>query len=63
MTVRTSEYEITEAMMRYGGSFVAQLGRLMRLADEDNKQRLFKAFPEYIQQYDAIAWQHAEQSR
>jgi hypothetical protein len=63
MIVRTSEYEITEAMVRFGGSFVVQLARLIRLADETNKRRLFEAFPDYIREYDDIAVLHAEKSR
>jgi len=53
--MKHSEWEITEAMIAFGGSFVMQLGRLIRLADADNKRRLVAAFPEYIQQYDELA--------
>lgn len=48
-------YDITEAMIRYGGNFVQQLGQLMRAADEDNRRRLVEAFPEYMQQYRELA--------
>jgi len=49
------EYEITAAMMTYGGGFVSALGSLIRRADEDNKRRLVAAFPEYIAEYRDIA--------
>jgi hypothetical protein len=52
---RCSFYEITEAMIVYGGGFVSQLGRLLLLADDDNKRRLLAAFPEYLHQYDELA--------
>jgi hypothetical protein len=55
-----TEYEIVEAMVRFGGSFVQQLGRLIRLADADNKRRLVEAFPEYIEEYREIARLHAQ---
>jgi hypothetical protein len=50
-----NEWEITEAMIVFGGSFVQTLGRLIRQADMDNKRRLVSAFPEYIEQYKELA--------
>lgn len=50
-----TEFEITEAMIIYGGSFVQSLGRLVRQADEDNKRRLVAAFPEYFEKYRELA--------
>lgn len=50
-----SQWHITEAMIRYGGSFVQGLGRLFRQADRDNQGRLLKAFPEYFERYTVIA--------
>lgn len=49
------DYEITEVMIRWGGSFVQGLGRLFRQADEDNQARLKSAFPEYWRKYAEIA--------
>lgn len=49
------EYEVTEAMIRFGGSFVQQLGRLFRSADEQNTARLMAAFPEYWAEYRDLA--------
>lgn len=42
------EWDVTEAMIVYGGNFVRQLGMLIRAADGDNKRRLVDAFPEYL---------------
>lgn len=56
---RCSFYEITEAMIQYGGGFVRQLGILLRLADEDNKRRLLEAFSEYLHTYDDLAAEKA----
>jgi len=56
-----SEYEILEAMTRFGGSFVKQLAQLMRLADADNKKKkLAIAFRGYIEEYDEMANRMAE---
>ena len=45
------DFITTEAMIKKGGSFVRHLGKLWRLADTDNKDRLKKAFPEYWENY------------
>ena len=50
-----TEYDVTEAMVKYGGGFVRQLAILIRLADADNKRRLVEAFPEYLEQYRELA--------
>ena len=50
-----TEWEITEAMIVYGGSFVSMLGKLYRLADTDNRARLRQAFPEYWAEYIELA--------
>jgi len=49
------DYEITEAMIRYGGGFVSGLGRLYRQADTANQRILREAFPHYFSEYIAIA--------
>ena len=46
--------EITEAMMRYGGGFVADLGALFRRADAENQAILKAAFPHYWIEYAAF---------
>ena len=40
-----------ESMEQYGGSFVKALAVCFMKADFDNTNRLFKAFPEYVEQY------------
>lgn len=41
-----------DAMEKWGGSFVAALGRAARRADPDNLERIKKAFPEYWADYE-----------
>ena len=55
MSEPSSPREIEEAMITFGGSFVAQLGRLFRLADSVNHERLRDAFADYWRKYDHIA--------
>lgn len=45
------DYQIIEAMQRYGGSFAQALGVAMSRADMFNFARLKKAFPEYWEDY------------
>lgn len=49
------DYEVTEAMIRYGGSFVAGLGKLYRLADAQNQATLRSAFADYFAEYHGLA--------
>jgi hypothetical protein len=51
------DWDVTEAMIHGGGSFVQMLGRLHRLADADNASKLKMAFPEYWKRYSEIARQ------
>lgn len=50
-----SDYEIIDAMVTLGGSFVKALGRCFQTADAINFQKLKDAFPEYWKQYDELA--------
>ena len=50
-----TDYEVTEAMIQFGGSFVRGLGELYRRADEHNKAKLRMAFPEYFAEYRDLA--------
>ena len=52
---KISDYEITEAMIQMGGSFVRLLGKLWRVADTDNRARLKATFPEYWERYAEFA--------
>ena len=56
----SDDYEITEAMIVYGGGFVSGLGRLFRQADDDNRAKLKTAFQEYWTKYGEIAIVRAE---
>jgi len=50
-----TDYAITEAMLRYGGGFVADLGALFRRADAENQAILKTAFAHYWREYAEIA--------
>jgi len=45
------DYQVIEAMIQYGGSFVARLGQAALCADHVNLARLRDAFPDYWRQY------------
>lgn len=47
-------WEITEAMIRFGGSFVKALGNLWRIGDLSNRARLQNAFGAYWNEYAEI---------
>ncbi|NIA09215.1 MAG: hypothetical protein GWP10_05635 [Nitrospiraceae bacterium] len=49
---------IAIAMQDQGGSFVRHLGQALARADPDNTHRIHTAFPEYWNQYRAIAEKH-----
>jgi len=55
MTDELTDYAITEAMLRYGGGFVADLGALFRRADAENQAILKAAFAHYWAEYAEIA--------
>ena len=42
-----TDYEITEAMITYGGAFVSRLGELYGHADRENQAILKRAFAHY----------------
>jgi hypothetical protein len=44
-------FQLTEAMIRYGGGFYQKLAAAMRSADAGNFQRILTAFPEILEQY------------
>lgn len=50
-----SDYEITEAMLIYGGSFMRALGQACRAADPENLARIKAAFAEEWEEYSSIA--------
>jgi hypothetical protein len=50
-----TDYEITAAMIRYGGSFASRLGELYRAADARNQAKLKAAFPDVWKKYSEMA--------
>ncbi len=50
-----ADMKVIQAMMRFGGSFVSNLGKAAMAADANNLQRIKDAFPEYWQQYEDMA--------
>lgn len=58
-----TDYDITEAMIIYGGNFVHTLGNLFRLADEVNQAKLRMAFPEYWEEYRELVVLRMERAK
>ena len=46
-----TDFEITAAMLTFGGSFTAALARAWRCADADNQRRIQDAFPDVWVEY------------
>lgn len=55
MKLENTIHDIRMAMWKYGGSFVHQLSNLLSVADLENQDRIFKAWPELFERYDALA--------
>ena len=47
---------IADLMIKYGGSFVQQLGELIKRADPINILKLREVFPDYFNQYHPSQW-------
>jgi hypothetical protein len=45
------DFEVVEAMEKYGGSFVRALAQCFYRADDSNLIKLKRAFPEYWEEY------------
>lgn len=56
-------YWTTVAMKAHGGSFVKKLAELVLLADEENLDRLQKAFPATFAKYVVLGQQIKRQER
>ena len=50
-----TDYDISQAMQRFGGSFVKLLGQLWQQGDEINRRRLKVAFPDFWREYRTLA--------
>ena len=55
-----TDWEITQAMIVYGGGFVSALGELWRRGDAHNQERLKATFADYWELYEEIASQRRE---
>lgn len=55
MSDEIKDCEVIRAMRVYGGGFVSALAEAARNADEENLQRIKKAFPEYWERYKNMA--------
>ena len=49
--MESEDYDVTLAMVKFGGSFVEALGRAAQAADDLNLARIKNAFPEVWAQY------------
>jgi hypothetical protein len=50
-----ADWDVIEAMIKFGGSFVHALGTAYRAADASNQAKLKAAFPDYWTKYADIA--------
>lgn len=48
-------YELTEAMIKYGGRFVVGLAHCLRSANSMNEEKIHATWPEYIETYTKLA--------
>ena len=55
MPADLTDYDVTEAMLCCGGSFVRKLAEAFRCADETNQARLRDAFPHEWMVYTELA--------
>lgn len=45
---------ISNAMIKFGGSFASNLGKALLVADSENTKKILAAFPELISQYKRL---------
>lgn len=50
-----ADQKVIQAMIRFGGSFVSNLGKAALCADATNLQKIKDTWPEYWQQYTDMA--------
>ena len=51
---KIQDYEVINAMQRYGGGFVSQLGHAAALADSDNLRRIKETWADYWAGYTQL---------
>lgn len=49
------DYKVIEAMQSFGGSFAKSIGDSLMYADSTNYDRLTKAFPDLMEEYELMA--------
>ena len=49
------DYKVIEAMQSFGGSFAKSIGDALMYADSTNYDRLTKAFPDLMEEYELLA--------
>jgi len=49
------DYKVIEAMQSFGGSFAKSIGDALMYADSTNYDRLTKAFPDLMEEYELMA--------
>ncbi len=54
-----TDWEIVQAMDRFGGSFVRALAELCHRADPENLAKIKETWPEYWQEYAELSEQRA----
>jgi hypothetical protein len=50
-----TDIQVTDAMIRYGGSFVQALAKAYQVADDRNRARLRLTFDDYFKEYQLLA--------
>ena len=48
-------FDVSQTMIKYGGSFAQKVGEALQRADDDNVQRIYDAFPEMWSVYLGMA--------
>ena len=57
------DYKVIEAMQSFGGSFAKSIGDALMYADSTNYDRLTKAFPDLMEEYELMANQEVNSNR
>lgn len=55
MTETISNFQIGQAMEKYGGSFIKGLGQALQHSDEQNAAKIKAAWPDHWREYEIIA--------
>lgn len=54
-SVLSNRTKVGNAMIQFGGSFIENIGRALLCADEENTVRIYNAFQEEWEEYEALA--------